>query len=166
MRPDEPPRGGCGASFVNPQRSAACITHAFGNLALYTVDLTTVSLGIDEGLVAHVADQQGYYTDEGVPVALRDACTWDTDLIRRTATVGLGRALVSAVTDGVPWVVLCVNTQHPLFWLPARESFTTVDALKGRRIGIHSPRTAPGCFARIALRKYGGAALTAWRPAS
>lgn len=122
---------------------------------MYTIDLTFVGRGIHEELVAYVADQQDYYAAEGVHVALRDGCAWDGDRVRRTATIGLGRAVVSAITDGVPWVVLCVNTQHPLFWLLARESYTNVEALKGRRIGIHAPRTAPGCLARIALRKHG-----------
>jgi ABC-type nitrate/sulfonate/bicarbonate transport system substrate-binding protein len=122
---------------------------------VYTVDLTQVGLGIHEELVAYVADQQDYYAEEGVHVALRDGCAWDIDRVRRTATIGLGRALVSTVTEGVPWVVLCVNTQHPLFWLVARGTFTTVEALKGRRIGVHAPRTAPSCFARIVLRRHG-----------
>lgn len=122
---------------------------------MYTIDLTLVALGIHEGLVAHVADQEDYYAEEGVHVALRDGRDWEMDRVRRTATVGLGRAVLSTVTDGVPWVVLCVNTEHPLFWLLARESYPTVEALKGRRIGVHEPRTAPGCFARIALRKHG-----------
>ena len=122
---------------------------------MYTVDLSLLELGIHEELVAYVADQQDYYAEEGVHVALRDGRAWDHDRLRRTATIGLGRALVFAVTGGVPWVVLCVNTQHPLFWLLARESFTTVEALKGGRIGVHEPRTGPGCFARIVLRKHG-----------
>jgi ABC-type nitrate/sulfonate/bicarbonate transport system substrate-binding protein len=136
-------------------RLAACIASSGGVLAVYTIDLTFVGRGIHEELVAYVADQQDYYAEEGVHVALRDGCAWDTERVRRTATIGLGRALVSALTDGVPWVVLCVNTEHPLFWLVARESYTTVLALKGRRIGIHAPRTAPGCFARMTLRKHG-----------
>lgn len=122
---------------------------------MHTIDLTLVALGIHEGLVAYVADQEDYYAEEGVHVALRDGRAWDMDCVRRTATIGLGRAVVSTVTAGVPWVVLCVNTQHPLFWLLARESHTTVEALKGRRIGVLDPRTAPGCFARIALREHG-----------
>lgn len=122
---------------------------------MYTIDFTRVGRGIHEELVAYVADQQDYYAAEGVHVALRDGCAWDIERVRRTATIGLGRAVVSAVTDGIPWVVLCVNTQHPLFWLVARESYATVEALKGRRIGVHGPRTAPGCFARIVLRKHG-----------
>src|SRR4051812_14562874 len=122
---------------------------------MYAIDLTHVGLGIHEELVAYVADQQDFYAEEGVHVALRDGCAWDLDRLRRTATIGLGRAVLSTITVGVPWVILCVNTQYPLFWLLARENYSTVDSLKGRRIGVHEPRTAPGCFARIALRKHG-----------
>lgn len=41
---------------------------------MHTIDLTYVGLGIHEELVAYVADQQNYYEEEGVHVALRDAC--------------------------------------------------------------------------------------------
>ncbi|HEX5119888.1 MAG TPA: ABC transporter substrate-binding protein [Pseudonocardiaceae bacterium] len=122
---------------------------------MHTIDLTYVGLGIHEELVAYVADQEDYFHQEGVHVALRDGCAWDGERVRRTATIGLGRAALSRVTDGVPWTVLCVNTQQPLFWLLARDTYTSVRDLKGRRIGIHPPRTAPGCFSRIVLRKHG-----------
>ncbi|MFI5782924.1 ABC transporter substrate-binding protein [Nocardia sp. NPDC051570] len=122
---------------------------------MHTIDLTYVGQGIHEELVAYVADQQDYYWQEGVHVALRDGCLWDGERVRRTATIGLGRAVLSRVTDGIPWTVLCVNTDRPMFWLLAREAYTSVEELKGRRIGIHAPRTAPGCFSRIVLRKYG-----------
>jgi ABC-type nitrate/sulfonate/bicarbonate transport system substrate-binding protein len=122
---------------------------------MYTVDLTYVGMGIHEELVAYVADQENYYEQEGVHVALRDGCAWDGERVRRGATIGLGRAVLSRVTDGVPWTVLCVNTQRPLFWLLARDTYTSVEELRGRRIGIHAPRTAPGCFSRIVLRKHG-----------
>lgn len=122
---------------------------------MHTIDLTYVGRGIHEELVAYVADQEDYYEQEGVHVALRDGCAWDGARVRRTATIGLGRAVLSRVTDGVPWTVLCVNTDRPLFWLLARDGYTSVEELKGRRIGIHAPKTAPGCFARIVLRKHG-----------
>lgn len=122
---------------------------------MYTIDLTYVGLGIHEELVAYVADQQNYYQQEGVHVALRDGCAWDDERVRRTATIGLGRAVVSRLTDGIPWTVLCVNTDRPLFWLLAREACVSAEELKGRRIGIHPPRTPPGCFSRIVLRKLG-----------
>ena len=120
-----------------------------------TIDLARAGQGIHEELVAYVADQQDYYTQEGVHVALRDGTAWKIDRLRRTATIGLGRAVVSRITDGVPWEVLCVNTQHPLFWLLGRESVSSVESLKGRKIGIHGPHTPPGCFSRIVLRRHG-----------
>jgi NitT/TauT family transport system substrate-binding protein len=122
---------------------------------VHTIDLTYVGLGIHEELVAYVADQQNHYEQEGVHVALRDGCAWDGERVRRTATIGLGRAVLSRVTDGVPWTVLCVNTERPLFWLLARDAYTSVEELRGARIGIHPPRTAPGCFSRIVLRRHG-----------
>ncbi|WP_329459029.1 ABC transporter substrate-binding protein [Streptomyces sp. NBC_01497] len=122
---------------------------------MHTIDLTHVGLGIHEELVAYVADQQNYYEQEGVHVALRDGCAWETERVRRTATIGLGRAVLSRVTDGIPWTVLSVNTHRPMFWLLARDSFTSVEELKGRRVALHGAGTAPGCFSRIVLRKHG-----------
>ncbi|HEV2638761.1 MAG TPA: ABC transporter substrate-binding protein [Actinocrinis sp.] len=120
-----------------------------------TIDLTHVGLGIHEELVAYLADQENYYEQEGVHVALRDGCAWPLERVRHTATIGLGRAVLSRVTGGLPWTVLSVNTHRPLFWLVARAEFDSVEQLRGKRIGIHGPRTAPGCFARIVLRRHG-----------
>ena len=39
---------------------------------MHTIDLAFVGHGIHEELVAYVADQEGYYEDEGVHVAIRD----------------------------------------------------------------------------------------------
>jgi NitT/TauT family transport system substrate-binding protein len=122
---------------------------------VHIIDLTYVGLGIHEELVAYVADQQDYYQQEGVHVALRDGRAWDGERLRQTATIGLGRAVVSRVTDRTPWTVLCVNTDRPLFWLLARDAYASAGELKGRRIGIHPPHTAPGCFCRIVLRRLG-----------
>jgi len=122
---------------------------------VHTIDLTNAGLGIHEELVAYVADQQDYYEQEGVHVALRDGRAWDDERLRRTATIGLGRAALSRLAGGIPWTVLCVNTDRPLFWLLARDAYASAGDLKGRRIGIHPPASAPGCFSRIVLRKLG-----------
>lgn len=119
------------------------------------MDLTHVGLGIHEELVAYVADQENYYADEGVHVALRDGCAWDDQRVRGAATIGLGRAVLARVSGGAPWTVLCVNTERPLFWLLARATFASVEDLKGRRVGLHTPESAPGCFSRIVLRNHG-----------
>ena len=122
---------------------------------MHIIDLAYVGLGIHEELVAYVADQQNFYEQEGVHVSLRDGRAWDSERVRGAATIGLGRAVLSRVTDGIPWTVLCVNTDRPLFWLLARDVCPSVEELKGRRIGIHPPKTAPGCFSRIVLRRLG-----------
>jgi hypothetical protein len=38
---------------------------------MHTIDLTYVGRGIHEELIAYVADQEGYFEDEGVHVAVR-----------------------------------------------------------------------------------------------
>jgi NitT/TauT family transport system substrate-binding protein len=124
-------------------------------MSMHTIDLTYVGRGLHEELTAHIADQEGYYADEGVHVALRDGCAWDDERLRRGATIGLGRALLSRLTDATPWVALTVNTQRPLFWFLARPDLTSLADLAGRRLAVHAPHTAPGCFTRIVLRQAG-----------
>ncbi|MEU1534433.1 ABC transporter substrate-binding protein [Streptomyces fagopyri] len=127
---------------------------------MHTIDLAYVGRGLHEELVAHIADQQDLYADEGVHVSLRDGCAWDDERLRRGATIGLGRALLSRLTDGIPWVALTVNTDRPLFWFLARPGPASLADLAGRRLAVHAPHTAPGCFTRIVLR---GAGLDADR---
>jgi len=122
---------------------------------MHTIDLTYAGRGIHEELIAYVADQEGYFEDERVHVAVRDGIRWKTERLRGGATIGLGRALLSRLTDGVNWNVLAVNTHHPLFWFLGGVNVKSMDDLRGRRLAVHPPRTAPGCFARIVLRMHG-----------
>ena len=122
---------------------------------MHTIDLAYVGRGIHEELVAYVADQEGYFEDEGVHVAIRDGIRWETERLRRGATIGLGRALLSRLTDGIGWKMLSVNTHRPLFWFLGSGDVTSMEDLRGRRLAVHAAHTAPGCFARIVLRKHG-----------
>ncbi|MCV7441666.1 ABC transporter substrate-binding protein [Mycobacterium paraense] len=122
---------------------------------MHTIDLAYAGRGIHEELVAYVADQEGYFRDEGVHVAVRDGIAWDTERLRSCATIGLGRALLSRLTDGVEWTVLSVNTHRPLFWFLGGPGVRTMADLRGRRLAVHAAHTAPGCFARIVLRQHG-----------
>ena len=122
---------------------------------MHTIDLTYVGHGYHEELIAYVADQEGYYEDEGVHVAIRDGVGWETERVRRGATIGLGRALLSRLTDGIGWKMLSVNTHRPLFWFLGSADVTSMAELRGRRLAVHAAHTAPGCFARIVLRKHG-----------
>lgn len=122
---------------------------------MHTIDLAFVGRGLHEELVAYIADQEDFYAEENVHVALRDGCAWDEQRLRHGATIGLGRALVSRLTRGIPWVALTVNTQRPLFWFLARPDIGSLTELAGHRLAVHEPLTAPGCFARIVLRGAG-----------
>lgn len=122
---------------------------------MHTIDLAYAGRGIHEELVAYVADQEGYFHDEGVHVAIRDGIVWDTERLRSCATIGLGRALLSRLTDGIEWTVLSVNTHRPLFWFLGGAGVGTMADLRGCRLAVHPAHTAPGCFARIVLRQHG-----------
>lgn len=122
---------------------------------MHTLDLAYVGRGLHEELIAHIADQEDYFADEGVHVAIRDGTGWDIERLRHGAMIGLGRALLSRLTDGIPWVALVVNTHHPLFWFLARPELTSLADVAGRRLAVHPPHTPPGCFARIVLRRHG-----------
>ena len=122
---------------------------------MHTIDLAYVGRGIHEELIAYVADQEGYFEDEGVHVALRDGTGWDITRVRTCATIGLGRAVLSRLTDGFEWTVLSMNTDRPLFWFLGNASVTSMADLRGRRLAVHAPDNPPGCFARIVMRKHG-----------
>lgn len=122
---------------------------------MQTIDLAYVGRGIHEELVAYVADQEGYFDDEGVHVALRDGTRWNTNRLRTCATIGLGRTLLSRLSEGIEWTVLSVNTHRPLFWFLGGAAVSSMADLRGRRLAVHAPESAPGCFARIVLRRHG-----------
>jgi ABC-type nitrate/sulfonate/bicarbonate transport system substrate-binding protein len=124
-------------------------------LTVQTIDLAYVGRGIHEELVAYVADQEGYFEDEGIHVAIRDGVGWDAERLRRGAVIGLGRALLSRLTDGIGWTALSVNTDRPLFWFLGSADVTSMADLRGRRLAVHGPADPPGTFARIVLRKHG-----------
>jgi len=122
---------------------------------MHDIDLAYVGHGYHEELVAYVADQEGYYRDEGVHVAVRDGVGWPEERLRHGATIGLGRALLARLTNGIDWKVLSVNTHRPQFWFLGSTDVTTMADLRGHRLAVHAAHTAPGCFARIVLRQFG-----------
>jgi ABC-type nitrate/sulfonate/bicarbonate transport system substrate-binding protein len=127
----------------------------WGQKGVQTIDLAYVGRGIHEELIAHVADQEGYFEDEGLHVAVRDGVGWPAERLRRGAVIGLGRTLVSRLTDGIGWTVLSVSTDHPLFWFLGNAEVKSMADLRGRRLAVHGRADPPGTFARIVLRKHG-----------
>jgi len=122
---------------------------------MHTIDLTYAGRGVHEELIAYVADQERYFEDEHVHVAIRDGIRWKGERLRGGATIGLGRALLTRLTGGINWTALVVNTHRPLFWFMGGVNVKSMDDLRGRRLAVHPPSTSPGCFARIVLRLHG-----------
>jgi NitT/TauT family transport system substrate-binding protein len=122
---------------------------------MHTIDLAYVGRGLHEELVAYIADQEDFYAAEGVHVSLRDGCAWPDERLRHCATIGLGRALLSRLNDGIPWVGVNVNTHYPLFWFLGRDDVASLQDLAGRSLAVHKANTPPGCFARIVQRRAG-----------
>ena len=104
---------------------------------MHTIDLAYLGRGLHEELVAYVADQEGYFEEEGIHVAVRDGIRWNTERLRGGAAIGLGRTLLSRLTDGIPWKMLAVNTHRPLFWFLGRGDVKSMDDLRGRRLAVH-----------------------------
>jgi ABC-type nitrate/sulfonate/bicarbonate transport system substrate-binding protein len=119
------------------------------------LDFAYVGLGAHEEVVYSVADELGYYADEGVDVSVQDGVRWDDERLRQAAVVGLGRTLLIRLLAATPWTMLCVNTERPLFWLMARTEFADMSELGGRKVAMDPPLVAPGTFARIILRGRG-----------
>jgi ABC-type nitrate/sulfonate/bicarbonate transport system substrate-binding protein len=141
--------------WIETSSAATEVIQSEKGLAVQTIDLAYVGRGIHEELVAHVADQEGYYEDEGVHVAIRDGVGWSAERLRLRAVIGLGRTLLSRLTDGIGWTVLSVNTDHPLFWFLGNADVKSMPDLRGRRLAVHAADNPPGTFARIVLRKHG-----------
>ena len=78
---------------------------------MHTIDLTYVGRGIHEELIAYVADQEGYFEDERVHVAVRDGIRWGTDAhCPRWRNHRFGPGLVVAADRRHP--VECAGRQH------------------------------------------------------
>ncbi len=119
------------------------------------IDLAYVGRGLHEELIAHIADQEGYFRDEGVHVAIRDGVGWPAERLREGAVIGLGRTLFSRLADGIDWTAVSVSTDRPLFWFLGNADVKSMADLRGRRLAVHGPHDPPGTFARIVLRRQG-----------
>ena len=109
-------------------------------------------------LLAHqVAEMAGLYREAGVEVILKDGSGAKWAEVEQIAplSIGLGGMTLDRLRGHTNWCVVCVNTQHPLFWLITQPSVQRVADLKGARIAGLAPPTAPTTFLRILFRRHG-----------
>ena len=65
---------------------------------MHMIDLAYVGRGIHEELIAHVADQEGYFADEGVHVA--DQCSCSDGKIRGILQGFSAEEIKESIEDG------------------------------------------------------------------
>ena len=120
---------------------------------MHTIDLAYLGRGVHEELVAYVADQEDISRMKASTSPSATASGGrPTPAGRRN--IGLGRTLLSRLTDGIQWKMLAVNTHRPLFWFLGRGKVKSMDDLRGA--GWHPPTAhRTPLFARIVLRKHG-----------
>ena len=121
------------------------------------MDLYYRSYGVPEVLAHRVAELAGLYQEAGVEVTLKDGSAGRWPAAEKTASlsVAVGATVQDRLAGNTNWVVLCVNTQHPLFWLIAQPSVQRIADLKSARIAGLPMEPSPGTFLRLLFRKHG-----------
>jgi NitT/TauT family transport system substrate-binding protein len=146
-KPAAPPAAQPAAPASAPSAPAAPVSitvHNFGN----TVNTAIIRLGID----------QGYYRDEGLDVTLQNADASIGVQLIATGQVqfstSVGSALAGAVR-GIPVKVVFASADRPLWWMYAAPSITSVQELRGKRLGVSSAGSSLTIVAKLILERYG-----------
>jgi NitT/TauT family transport system substrate-binding protein len=105
-----------------------------------------------------VARDRGYFREEGLDVQLivMPSAIGTQALIGgnvKFTTIG-GAGLLPAVR-GAPLRFLFTTFNRPMFWLYTKSDIRTVEALKGKRVGVSSLGSGPDSLLRDLLKKHG-----------
>ena len=121
------------------------------------MDLYYNAYGVQEILAHRIAELAGLYQEAGIEVTLKDGSVpkWPEVEGSALVSIGVGGRTVECLTRGVNRVVVCVNTQYPLFWLVSRPTVDRIAELKGARIAGTPLHTGPTTFLRLTFRRHG-----------
>ena len=105
-----------------------------------------------------VARDRGYFREEGLDVQLivMPSAVGTQALIGgnvKFSTVG-GAGLLPTLR-GAPLRFLFTTFNRPMFWLYAKSDIRSVEALKGRKVGVSSLGSGPDSLLRDLLKKHG-----------
>jgi NitT/TauT family transport system substrate-binding protein len=107
--------------------------------------------------VAHyVADEKGYYRDEGLEVRLivMNTAVAVQALIAGNVEFLSGGALL-AVIGGAPLRFVFSGFYRPMFWLYAKPEIRTLAALKGKKVAVSGLGSGPATLLVEHLKKHG-----------
>ena len=109
--------------------------------------------------VAHyVAEQKGYYRDEGLEVRL---ILMNTPLAAQAVIsgnvefTGVSGGVLPAVIGGAPLRFVFSAFYRPMFWLYARPEIRTLAALKGKKVAVSGLGSGPATLLLEHLKKHG-----------
>ncbi len=109
--------------------------------------------------VAHyVAEEKGYYRDEGLAVRLilMSTPTAARALIAGNAEfTGVSGGLLPAVVGGAPLRFVFSAFYRPMFWLYSRPNIRDVTALKGKKVAVSGLGSGPATLLLEHLKKHG-----------
>jgi NitT/TauT family transport system substrate-binding protein len=110
-------------------------------------------------VVFQIAEEQGFYHDEGVNV---DFLTMPTGAGIQALIAGnvdasqiLGLTLRAAINRGAPLKIVMVFNDRPTYWLMTKKEIASPDDLKGKIIGSSSPGASSDVLLQRWLAKHG-----------
>ncbi|HUK39882.1 MAG TPA: ABC transporter substrate-binding protein [Candidatus Acidoferrales bacterium] len=109
--------------------------------------------------VAHyVADQKGYYRDEGLEVRLILMSTpiaAQALIAGNVEFTGVSGGVLPAAVGGAPLRFVFSGFYRPMFWLYARPEIRTILALKGKKVAVSGLGSGPATLLLEYLKKHG-----------
>jgi len=109
--------------------------------------------------VAHyVAEEKGYYRDEGLEVRLilmNTPIAAQAVIAGNVEFTGVSGGVLPAAVGGAPLRFVFSAFYRPMFWLYARPEIRTVAALKGKKVAVSGLGSGPATLLLEHLKKYG-----------
>jgi len=107
---------------------------------------------LHELLLYMIATRMGIFERKHLQLDLKDsAFTQDEALRFPDYMVACGSSLLARL-KGVPWKILFVATDYPMFWIYAKERMSALEDLRGKKVASYPQNAPPGMFLRIVLR--------------
>lgn len=128
----------------------------------FAQDLTKLPIAIPAvspaGTTFAVARDRGYFREEGIDVQLVGM----PSAVGTQALIGgnvkfstIGGAALLPMLRGAPLRYLFTTFNRPMFWLYAKSDIRSVEALKGKKVGVSSLGSGPDSLLRDLLKKHG-----------
>jgi NitT/TauT family transport system substrate-binding protein len=124
------------------------------------VSLSSPGAGSAYAMPFRIAEDQGFYLDEGLDVRILSGVRTATSvqmLVGGTvdATQTIGPTTLAAMLRGVPLKIVMVFNDKPSYWLYSKKSIRTFSDLKGVKVSSSTPGSTNDRLLKIVLEKNG-----------